>query len=409
NRFNQHEADWGYHEFVQWDILLDAEEPFMVNDKLVIECIIQLKKDPTGVLWHNFKVYDSKKTAGYVGLYNQGATCYMNSLFQSLFFTNIFRKSVYQIPTENDNPQKSVALALQRLFFNMQFSSTAVSTTEITQSFGWDSHELFKQHDVQEFNRLLQEHIEQKMMNTPAEGTIKKIFVGKTKSYIKCINVDYESSRSEEFYDIQLNVKGCRDLKESFEEYIREELLEKENKYMAEGHGLQDAKKGVIFEAFPPVLQIQLKRFDYDMHRDTMVKINDRHEFPAEIDLQPYHISREEQSQAQQASSLKYSSISSISVLVHSGNITCGHYFAFVRPTKEDQWFKFNDERVTPVSLDEVFEANFGGRSTSYDNTSNVMEEANAYMLVYIRDSSQDEVLAPVTINDIPHHLSERI
>lgn len=56
NRFNQHEADWGYHEFVQWDILLDAEEPFMVNDKLVIECIIQLKKDPTGVLWHNFKV-----------------------------------------------------------------------------------------------------------------------------------------------------------------------------------------------------------------------------------------------------------------------------------------------------------------------------------------------------------------
>lgn len=111
-------------------------------------------------------------------------------------------------------------------------------------------------------------------MNTPAEGTIKKIFVGKTKSYIKCINVDYESSRSEEFYDIQLNVKGCRDLKESFEEYIREELLEKENKYMAEGHGLQDAKKGVIFEAFPPVLQIQLKRFDYDMHRDTMVKVS---------------------------------------------------------------------------------------------------------------------------------------
>ncbi|GAN10196.1 cysteine proteinase [Mucor ambiguus] len=405
NRFNQYEADWGYHDFMKWDILFDHEQPYVIDDKLVIECIIQLKKDPTGILWQNFKVYDSKKTTGYVGLYNQGATCYMNSLFQSLFFTNIFRKSVYQIPTENDNPQESVALALQRLFFNLQFSSFAVSTTEITQSFGWDSHESFMQHDVQEFSRLLQEHIERKMLNTPAEGTIKEIFVGKIKSYIKCINVDHESSRSEEFYDIQLNVKGCQDLKESFEEYIREEMLEKENKYMAEGHGLQDAKKGVIFEAFPPVLQIQLKRFDYDMHKDAMVKINDRHEFPAEIDLQPYYISREEQPQSQQNSSFRYILHG---VLVHSGSLTSGHYFAFVRPTKEDQWFEFNDERVTPASLDEVFEANFGGQST-HEEAPNTKSEANAYMLVYIRDSSQDQVLAPVTINDIPRHLLERI
>lgn len=111
------------------------------------------------------------------------------------------------------------------------------------------------------------------MLNTPAEGTIKEIFVGKTKSYIKCINVDYESSKSEEFYDIQLNVRGCRDLKESFEDYIREEMLEKENQYVAEGHGLQDAKKGVVFEAFPPVLHIQLKRFGYDMDKNAMIKV----------------------------------------------------------------------------------------------------------------------------------------
>ncbi|KAL9551745.1 hypothetical protein MBANPS3_004101 [Mucor bainieri] len=405
NRFNQYESDWGYFNFIEWGALFDDEHPYVVEDKLVIECIIQLKKDPTGVLWHNFKVYDSKKTTGHVGLYNQGATCYMNSLFQSLFFTNIFRKSVYQIPTENDIPQSSVALALQRLFYNLQFSSSAASTTEITQSFGWDSDESFMQHDVQEFSRLLQEHIERKMLNTPAEGAIREIFVGKTKSYIKCINVNYESSRSEEFYDIQLNVKGCRDLKESFEEYIGEELLEKENRYMAEGHGLQDAKKGVIFEAFPPVLQIQLKRFDYDMHKDAMVKINDRHEFPAEIDLQPYHVSREEQSQSQQNSSLKYILHG---VLVHSGSITSGHYFAFVRPTKEGQWFKFNDERVTPATLDEVFEANFGGQSL-HEQASSDNRETNAYMLVYMRDSSQSQILAPVTMEDIPSHLLKRI
>jgi ubiquitin C-terminal hydrolase len=74
--------------------------------------------------------------------------------------------------------------------------------------------------------------------------------------------------------DIQLNVKGCKNLEDSFKDYIIEETLEGDNKYMAEGYGLQDAKKGVIFESFPPVLHLQLKRFEYDMMRDMMVKVN---------------------------------------------------------------------------------------------------------------------------------------
>lgn len=112
------------------------------------------------------KSYDSKKVTGYVGLQNQGATCYMNSLFQSLYFTNSFRKAVYQIPTENDQPTKSIALALQRVFYNLQFMDTAVGTTELTKSFGWDSLEAFRQHDVQEFNRVLQDNLEIKMKVT---------------------------------------------------------------------------------------------------------------------------------------------------------------------------------------------------------------------------------------------------
>ena len=64
-----------------------------------------------------------------------------------------------------------------------------------------------------------------------------------------------------------------KNLQESFRDYIAVETLEGENKYQAEGLGLQDAKKGVIFQSFPPVLHLQLKRFEYDIQRDAMVKV----------------------------------------------------------------------------------------------------------------------------------------
>ena len=50
--------------------------------------------------------------------------------------------------------------------------------------------------------------------------------------------------------------------------------MDGDNKYQAEGYGLQDAKKGIVFQSFPPVLQIQLKRFEYDIQRDVMVKVS---------------------------------------------------------------------------------------------------------------------------------------
>lgn len=404
HRYNSQEKDYGFSQYASIGSLLGEEgvEPLIKDDSLVIVTIVRLINDPTGVLWHKFINYNSKEMTGHVGLYNQGATCYMNSLFQSLFFTNIYRKSVYQIPTENDAPESSLVYALQRLFYNLQFSDCAVSTTELTKSFGWNSIDSFMQHDVQEFNRLLQDKIEKKMKGTPAEDSIKNIFVGKMKSYIKCINVEYESARSEDYYDIQLNVKGCKNLEESFRDYISVETLEGDNKYMAEGHGLQDAKKGVIFESFPPVLHLQLKRFEYDMMKDSMVKINDRHEFPTAIDLEPYL-----SESADKSESHKYNLHG---VLVHTGDLTGGHYFAFVRPEERDEWFKFDDDRVTPATLNQVLEDNFGGEDyTSPMRTRSENRFTNAYMLVYIRESQTERVLEQVTEEDIPSHLVQRI
>lgn len=69
-----------------------STRPILENDTANITAYVRLVEDETGVLWHNFVNYDSKKETGYVGLKNQGATCYLNSLLQSLYFTNAFRK-----------------------------------------------------------------------------------------------------------------------------------------------------------------------------------------------------------------------------------------------------------------------------------------------------------------------------
>ncbi len=46
-------------------------------------------------------------------------------------------QAVYQMPTEKDDSTKSVALAMQRVFYELQFSSKPVATKKLTRSFGY--------------------------------------------------------------------------------------------------------------------------------------------------------------------------------------------------------------------------------------------------------------------------------
>ena len=415
HRFWKDEIDWGFNSFIRLRDLsapVDGDtRPLLEDDSFDLYVYIRSIKDECGTLWNNFSNWDSKEETGYVGLKNQGATCYMNSLLQSLYFTNYFRKAVFQIPTDNDQPSKSVSLALQRLFYHLQHSDRAIDTRELTKSFGWDTLDAFMQHDIQEFNRVLQDNLESKMKSTKAEGAIERLFVGKMKSYIKCVNVDYESSREETFYDIQLNVKGKANLHDSFKDYVSVEMMDGENKYQSEKYGLQDAKKGVIFTSFPPVLHLQLKRFEYDFNHDTMVKINDRHEYPLEIELTEFLESPPSEPQIYALHG----------VLVHSGDVHGGHYYAFIRPKSENKWFKFDDDHVIPVNQSEVMEKHYGENATDMSNTpagtpplhtrrfTLLKRFTNAYMLVYIRKSDIPEILSEVTTNDIPSHLAQSL
>ncbi|KAL1115934.1 hypothetical protein AAG570_005429, partial [Ranatra chinensis] len=388
--FYSKENDWGFSHFMSWTEVLDPDKGYIKDDTIILEVHV-MADAPHGVSW------DSKKHTGYVGLKNQGATCYMNSLLQTLYFTNQLRKAVYKMPTESDDSSKSVALALQRVFHDLQFSDKPVGTKKLTKSFGWETLDSFMQHDVQEFLRVLLDKLESKMKRTCVEGTVPKLFEGKMVSFIQCKNIDYKSTRTETFYDIQLNIKGKKNITESFNDYITTEVLDGDNKYDAGEHGLQDAEKGVIFSSFPPVLHLHLMRFQYDPVTDCSVKFNDRFEFTEKVNLTEYL-------QAPEATPAEYTLHA---VLVHSGDNHGGHYVVFINPKGDGKWCKFDDDVVSRCSKQEAIENNYGGHDDDMNMT--VKHCTNAYMLVYIRDSELSTVLQDVREEDIPQELIERL
>ena len=88
------------------------------------------------------------------------------------------------MPTESDDSSKSVALALQRVFHELQFCDKPVGTKKLTKSFGWETLDSFMQHDVQEFLRVVSSASYQH------SGTVCMFASDQAKDTIICASVD---------------------------------------------------------------------------------------------------------------------------------------------------------------------------------------------------------------------------
>lgn len=269
------------------------------------------------------------------------------------------------------------------------------------------------QHDVHEFNRVLMDELESRMKNTEVDGMIQKIFTGKLQHIRRCLNVDFQSVREEDFYDVQLTVRGMKNLQSAFEAYIKPEMLTGDNKYHTDEFGYQDAKMFCAFASFPPVLHLHLERYTFDPYTGNTVKINDRFEFPTKINLDKYLVDKVDRTVPQ--------NYVLHSVLVHGGDSHGGHYFAYIK--LGEKWFKFDDTRVVQVSEKEAVIDNYGqdeelSAPPAYDTESfarppsfnrRIRKMFNAYMLVYIREADFAKIMEPVTDVDIPLWISDGV
>ncbi|CAJ1073333.1 ubiquitin carboxyl-terminal hydrolase 40 isoform X1 [Xyrichtys novacula] len=278
------------------------------------------------------------------GIKNQGGTCYLNSLLQTLLFTPEFREELFSLGSEElgcledkekpDAKVRVIPLELQRLFASLLLvDQQSASTANLTDSFGWNSSEGTNQHDVQELNRILFSALEHSLVGTSGNTLIHRLYHGTIVNSVVCKECDNISQRQEDFLDLTVCVCGVSSLEEAlWNMFVEEELFEGNNLYRCAGcDRLVTAAKSAKLKKLPPFMTMSLLRFSFDFTKCERYKETGRYSFPQTINLRPFC----EQTDGED-SDFTYELFS---VIIHKGGCYGGHYHAYIRDIDQlGQW-----------------------------------------------------------------------
>jgi Ubiquitin carboxyl-terminal hydrolase len=233
---------------------------------------------------------------------------------------------------------------------------------------------VLEQQDSQEFWKLLLPAVHLQSLTDLYQGAFEDYIVALDGS-------GRERRREEAFLDLSLDVHPASGSEGdgsiiSIADGLQSLFGKPELLSASEGNGWRpdkggnavDAHKGstLMAQGLPPVLQLHLKRFQYDWNTDTTRKINDPVSFPLTLDLRDLCQNNKEETSTDSTSTDDDGSLTYDlqAIVVHAGEYGSGHYYAYVRPdVRQDTWYRFNDHIVDAVTFSEVYADARGGKA----------------------------------------------
>ncbi|KPP72317.1 ubiquitin carboxyl-terminal hydrolase 40-like [Scleropages formosus] len=287
------------------------------------------------------------------GLQNQGGTCYLNSLLQTLLFSPEFREELFSLGPEElgcledkdkqEAKVRVIPLELQRLFAHLLLvDQQAASTADLTDSFGWTNREESSQHDVQELNRILFSALESSLVGTTGSSLIHRLYHGTVVNQIVCKVCGYLSESQEDFLDLTVSVSGVSGLEEAlWNMFVEEEMFEGNNLYRCSRcNVLVEAAKSAKLRKLPPFLTMSLLRFNFDFTKCERYKETGRYTFPLSINLKPF-CEQAERPESEYTYEL-------FSVIIHKGGCYGGHYHVYIKDIDQLGNWEAPEEELKP-------------------------------------------------------------